>query len=110
MANNRNTYQQVHNVSINREELSNIASNDRLGKKDLRVLLALFTTLDGYSIPNSDNHKDPLNYKKVDKKKIGKLLGMDKSDVDKSIENLYLEGYIERGNNDTIKNGWRFTF
>lgn len=111
MANNRNTYQQVHNVSINREKLSEIAADDSLSKKDLRVLIALFTTLDGYSLPlNMDRQKDPLNFKKIDRKKIAKLLDLDKSDVDKSIDNLNINGYIEEGSNDTIKHGWRFTF
>lgn len=111
MANNRNTYQQVHNVSINRDKLSEIASNGDLSKKDIRVLIALFTTLDGYSLPlNTESQKDPLNFKKIDRKKIAKLLDIDKSDVDKSIDNLSIEGYIEEGSNDTIKHGWRFTF
>ena len=112
MANNRNTYQQVHNVSINKEKLIDISTNLDLSKKDLRVLFLLFTQLEGYSIPKTyhKDHVDPMNFKKIDEEAISEVLCMSKKSVKKSIANLYNEGYIEEGSNETISHGYRFTF
>ena len=112
MSSNRNTYQQVTNVSVNRDRLIEIAQDTEYTKKDFRVFLALLAQLDGYSIPKkfNSNHKDPMNFKKIDIDKMSELLCMSKKDVKKSIEHLYNDGYIEKGNNDIIKNGYRFTF
>ena len=109
MANQRNTYQQVKNVSINRERLIEIAALKCLSKNDLRVLLLLFSQLNGYSEP-ATNCKDPLNYKKIDKKAMSKVLDMSTKDIKKSIKNLEYEYLIEKGSSDTIRNGYRFTF
>lgn len=112
MANNRNTYQQEHTVSIKREKLIEMAVDPVLSKKDLKVLIMLLSQLDGYSMPktNNPNFKDPLNFKKIDVRKIASTLEMDNKTVKKSIRKLHNEWYIEEGSNDTIKKGYRLTF
>lgn len=112
MANNRNTYQQIQTVSVSRERLLDMATNVDYNKKDFRVFLALLTQLDGYTVPKKLNkeHQDPLNFKKIDKEALSDLLCLSKKKVNKSIDKLYEDGYIEKGDNQTIKNGYRFTF
>ena len=94
MANNRNTYQQIQTVSVSRERLLDMATND------------------GYTIPKKLNkdHQDPLNFKKIDKEALADLLCLSKKEVNKAIDKLYEDGYIEKGDNQTLKNGYRFTF
>lgn len=112
MANNRCTYQQEHTISVKREKLIEVASNEDLSKKDLKVFLVLLTQLDGYIMPKTynPNWKDPLNFKRIDIRQMSELLDISKKDVKKSIENLWDAGYLETGSNDTIKDGYRFTF
>lgn len=112
MASNRNTYQQVHNVSIPRDNLTEIAKDDTLNKTDYRVFIMLLTELDGFSPPNNYrlDYKDPMNFKKIDKKRMADKLGISKDKLSKSIENLFNSGIIESGNTNSIKNGLRFTF
>ena len=111
MVNHNATYQQVNTVSVNRERILEIAEDTEYNKKDYRVFLALLAQLDGYTIPkNNTNSKDPLNFKKIDIEQMADLLSLSKKDVKKSINNLYDDGYIEMGSNDTIKDGYRFTF
>lgn len=105
MANNKFTYQQQRNVSIPRDALINIASLD-LGKKDYKVLVVLFTQLDGWG----GGTNDPLNYKKIDINSIAQTLSLKKKDVRASIDTLLDEGLIELGDNDTVRYGYRFTF
>lgn len=110
MANNRNVYQQGHTVSIPRVNLLDVAGNDMLGKKDLRVLLVLFTQLDGWSAPKSGTFKDPDNFKKIDVDAIADKLDMKKKEVKTCIKNLEDMFLIESGSSETITNGYRFTF
>ena len=114
MAVNRNTYQQVHTVSFNRQAIvDNIILNEDLDKKDLRVFLLLLTTLDGFSYPpnvDPDKVKDPLNFKYVDFDWMSDTLSIKRKEVKKSVEHLVAEGIIEEGSSDTIKRGYRFTF
>ena len=112
MANNRNTYQQVQTVSVSRDKLIEIASDIDYNKKDLKVFLALLTQLDGYTIPIKSNkdQQDTLNFKMIDKDSLADLLSLSKKEVNKSINKLYNDGYIEKGDNATIKGGYRFTF
>lgn len=110
MANNRFTYQQVTNVSINKSKLLDIASDQELGKKDYKVLLVLFTELNGWRMNPNYFTEDPLNYKKIDTKKIADILCMTNKEVKKCIKNLIYADIIECGSSDTIKNGYRFTF
>lgn len=110
MANNRNAYQQTYNVSIPKKALLEIAQNDELKKKDLQVLLVLFTQLNGWTPTKSGRGEDPLNFKKIDIKSIADTLNLDKKDVKKSISKLVGEFLLEPGDSDTVKNGYRFSF
>lgn len=109
MSNHNSTYQQVKTVSVNRENLLEIATNKNLSKTDLRVFLVLLTQLDGYRLPERYS-KDPANFRIVDIKSIAKRLDIGKSDVKESIQQLEEEGLLEKGGNDLIKSGYRFTF
>lgn len=113
MANNKFVCQSVYNVSVNRDKLITVACNEDLGKKDLRVFLMLLSQLTGYKEPENISSKtapDPLNFKKVDVGQIANSLNLKKKDVDRSIDNLFDEGYLEEGSNDSVDDGWRFTF
>lgn len=113
MANNRSTYQQQTNVSINKDMLRVIGANDNLSELDLRVLFMLFSELNGYKRPNNTSgkqEKDPLNYKKLDIEAIAMALDVKKKKVKKSIESLIDEDLVEIGSSDTVTNGYRFTF
>ena len=111
MASNRNTYQQVHNVSVPRNNIVDMAISQTYSKTDYKVFLMLLTELDGFSPPtNRIDYRDPLNYKKIDKKRIADRLGIKKDKVSNSIDNLRNYGIIEKGNTESIKNGYRFTF
>lgn len=108
MANNKYVYQQVNNVSIPKMKLDVIASDENLGKTDLRVLLELFTKLDGFA-PNS-RAVDPANFNSVDCLFIADRIGSSKKKVKLSLEHLVELGYIEKGSSNTVKSGYRFTF
>jgi hypothetical protein len=110
MANNRCTYQQIYNVSIPKSSLMTIVCNEDLKKNDYRVLMILFTELDGWSEPKTGVSKDPQNFKQVDIKKISNLLNIDKKDVKKSLKILLNEFILDIGDTDKIKDGYRFTF
>lgn len=113
MANNKFVCQSVYNVSVNRDKLISIACNQELGKKDLKVFLMLLSQLTGYKEPENVNSKtapDPLNFKRVDVRQIAESLDMKRKDVDNAIDNLFAEGYLEEGSNDSVAEGWRFTF
>ena len=112
MAANRNTKQYEHTVSIRREALLKLAKNENLNKRDYGVLILLFTQLDGFkgSGINGRDIQDPENYRKIDIKSMAKTLDMDKKDVKKSIKRLCKEIIIEDGSNDSVEQGYRFTF
>lgn len=110
MANNRCTYQQVTNVSIPKNKLLEVAANPYFSKKDYRVLLCLFTELDGWAPSPKRETKDPKNFKKIDIKSIASKLNISKKDVKKSLKNLMDSNIIEDGSSDTISNGYRFQF
>lgn len=110
MANNKYVYQQTTNVSINKEKLLEIASNQALNKKDYRVLLCLFTELNGWSANPTPRTKDPLNYKKIDISKIADVLNLKKKEVKDCIRTLIEAEIIEEGDSETIKSGYRFLF
>ena len=110
MANNKFTYQQVTNVSINKNKLVEIATNYHLSENDLRVVIVLFTELNGWRESEKRETKDPLNFKKIDLETIGDILDMKKKDVKKSIKHLINSDLIEEGDSDTVKNGYRFRF
>lgn len=108
MANNKFTYQQVHNVSIPKDALEDLASTE-LSKTDYKVLLMLFTELDGFRMTRT-GQIDPENFHEVSIKHIAKHLGITREKVEKSIDLLIDYDYIEKGSTTTIKNGLRFTF
>lgn len=112
MGNISSTYQQRMNVSVNREKIVDIATNLNLSKKDLRVLLLLLTQLDGYVPPKNQRSdtKDPMNFKKIDYKTLAETLNISKREVKSSVASLWNEEYLEQGSNDTVKDGYRFTF
>ncbi len=113
MANNRDTYQQQHTVSIPRTYLSDMACDQEFKKNDYRVFLELLTQLDGYnkSIRTKKAlESDPMNFKKIDLKAISEKLQLEKSEMKKILKKLINNGVIEKGSNDSIKNGYRFTF
>lgn len=108
MANNRVTYQQQTNVSIPRKGILSIACDDKLKKVDYKVILCLFSTLDGWKY--SSRTPDPENFKAIDISQIADNAGVSKKDVKESINKLIDRGYIQDGCNDTISKGYRFTF
>ena len=111
MANNRCTYQQVHNVSIPKQPLLyNVVDNDALSKKDLRVCLFLFTILDGYREPSNGKSQDPKNFKVVFPDVIADQLDLSVKDVKKSLRILIREEIIEEGDANGVEDGLRFCF
>lgn len=112
MAANRNTYQQTHNVSVNKNKLVEIAAEDEMSKKDYKVFLVLLSQLDGYSEPERtrSNTVDPKNFRRIDVSAIAEILDLKSKEVRRSIDNLFDLGYLEDGSSDTIANGYRFTF
>ena len=105
------THQQLAKVSINRESLLDLASNEDLDEIDYRVILLLLTQLNGFNRTYSTREsEDPLNYKKINKDSIADSLDINKKDVKKSIKKLLKMNLIEMGDNQSIKNGYRFTF
>lgn len=110
MANNRCVYQQQTNVSIPRQALIEIASNQELDEDDLRVVLALFTELNGWRESENGRSVDPENFKILDKDSIADELGIKKKHVRKSIERLIDECIIEQGSSATVRHGYRFRF
>lgn len=111
MANNRCTYQQVHNVSIPKKPLlKKVINNESLSKKDLRVCLFLFTILDGWVEPVNKKSQDPENFKVVFPDVIAFQLDMSQKDVKKSLRMLIREGIIEEGDANGVEDGLRFCF
>ena len=111
MAQHGYVYQQVNNVSIPKNGLIEfIIQNDELNKKDLRVCLMLLTELNGWVESSTGRQVDPQNFKKIDSEEIAETLGYSTSDVKASLKKLRREGIIERGNTQSVKNGYRFRF
>lgn len=110
MANNRCVYQQVTNVSVNKDKLLIIASDDTMSKKEYRLFLCLLTELNGWCPTDSGRGEDPRNFKKIDIYAISDVLGMKRKDVKKALEGLIAREYVEIGDSDTVIDGYRFTF
>jgi DNA-binding MarR family transcriptional regulator len=111
MANIRYTYQQATTVSIPRDELlDSVVYNDVLSKTDLRVCLFLLTELNGWSPPKTGEYNDPCNYKKIDVKQIAEKLDISKKDVKRAINNLDKLCVIEKGDSNSVRDGYRFMF
>lgn len=110
MANNKFTYQQVSNVSINKTKLLDIATNLDFNERDLRVVLTLFTELSGWGDSGVRGKVDPLNFKRIDSEAMSDVLGIKKKEFKKSLKRLIEYGIIEEGESDTVSKGYRFTF
>lgn len=110
MANNKFTYQQVSNVSINKTKLLDIAANLDFNERDLRVVLTLFTELSGWRDSGVRGKADPLNFKRIDAEAMSDVLGIKKKEFKKSLKRLIEHGIIEEGESDTVSKGYRFTF
>lgn len=108
MANNNYTYQQTKTVSIPKKKLVDIASTYNFGKLEFRVLLVLFSELDGWDTYSKT--KDPKNFRKIDVESIAHTLDTKEKKVGEAIKALEEAGIIERGKTDTIRKGYRFTF
>lgn len=125
MANNNAVYQQLHTVSIPRKGLMGLAKSDELDAIDYKIILMLFTQLDGYNSkmdnPSNKRFNDPRNFKKIDIDQISDTLGIKKKEIKKRIKSLYdmkfdfdINGerqyLLDKGSNESIKDGYRFTF
>ena len=110
MANNKSVYQQTNNVSIPKNRLLDITADEYFGKKTYKVLLCLFTELNGFDHNLLKRSQDPLNFKKIDFKAIAQTVGLSKDEVKKCVNNLIDWGYVEEGCSDTVNDGYRFTF
>ena len=116
MSAHRCTYQQVYTVSIRKAAiLERILLMDKFSKDELRVILLLFTELNGYSpandgFNNNQRTADPYNFKAISYNQIADVLGIKKKKVEKIIEKLKDEEIIEKGSSDSVRKGWRFTF
>lgn len=110
MANNNAVYQQMTNVSIPRDRLMWLAADDGMSKKAYKVMLCLFTQLDGYNKITQRRTKDPQNFKMIDFKAISGAIGVSKKEVKGIVSDLIDAGYVEIGSSNTINEGYRFTF
>ena len=95
----KNTFQYKTTISVNRERFIDVVvRNNELKKKDYRVLLHLMT------------HLDSMTYKEISKKNIADILEMSKSDVNEALENLMIQGIIERGSSASVNGGYCLLF
>lgn len=93
------TFQYKQTLSLNRHDWMNcVIRNDELSKKDLRVLLHLFT------------HLDYNTFKEISVKQIAKDLDISKKNVEESIMRLVEMEIIEKGSTSSVKNGYKTTF
>ena len=92
--------------------LEKVVYNTELNERDLRVVIFLLTSLDGYNSEygESKHRKDPYNYRNIDLHKIADELMISKKDVKKSLKKLVFTGVLERGDSSTVEDGYRFTF
>lgn len=99
MGSRQSTLQYKHVISFNRESfMEYVVQEDRLNKKELRVFLHLLTVLDSKF------------YKAINKKSIAKNLKIKKEDVEIALSVLMDYGIIEKGNEISVKNGYKLLF
>jgi hypothetical protein len=112
MSSHSATYQQIHTVSIRKEAIiERLLIDDKFSKDELRVILLLLTKLDGYKEPeNYARANDPYNFKAISIKQISSTLDIKSKKVEKIIDYLVDEDVLEKGSNDSVKKGYRFTF
>lgn len=95
----KNTFQYKTTISVNRERFIDVVvTNSDLKKKDYRVLLHLMT------------HLDSMTYKEISKKNIADVLEMSKSDVSEALNNLMINGIIEKGSSASVSGGYCLLF
>ncbi len=121
MANINTTYQQINTFSVNRQAfLEAVVYNDSLTENDLRVVCLLLTQLDGFRYEKVYHMKDgkerrqwnndPKNFKNIDVKRMAKSLNISKKEVKRALDRLKEECILDQGSNETVKDGYRFTF
>ena len=103
--------QQITCFSVPREGyMENVVNNDKLDKKQLRVIAMLLTELEGWPEAKTYAYNDPENFRRVDADAIARTLGYKKSDVKCILEELVDLRIIQEGRSKTVKKGYRFTF
>lgn len=113
MANNKNVYQQKENVSIPKKQLLEISKDIYLDETDLRVLLVLLTELDGFDDTihaRGPVKEDPMNYKLIQPEVISDTLDIKNKEVKRSIKHLLKADILQKGDSETVRGGYRFTF
>jgi predicted transcriptional regulator len=81
-------------ISTNIDAFQNIAENEELSKKDLRVFIFLCCRLESE------------HYKKIDKKQVAETLNLSKKDIDKCVDNLLDQGILAQGSDEHVRNGY----
>ena len=103
--------QQITCFSVPREAyMENVVNNDKLDKKQLRVIAMLLTELEGWPEAKTYSDNDPENFRRVDADAIARTCGYKKSDVKCILEELVDLHIIQEGRSKTVKKGYRFTF
>jgi DNA-binding MarR family transcriptional regulator len=99
MAKTAKTFQYKQTISINREGFTTyVVQDDRLSKKELRVICMLLT------------HLDSITPKEINMKTIADVLNLKKKDVEEAIVNLIEYEILEQSSSGSVKNGYMFTF
>jgi len=105
--------QYKRSISIPRQPFMDLVAYEDFSKKELRVLLLLLSSLNGYR-PSKTKERgdsdDPRNFNEIDKAEIAKNLGMSTKSVNKAIDRFMDLGILEKGRNQHSKKGYRFTF
>ena len=83
-------------VSIERDSLTQVAMDNYLSNRDVRIFVYLLSTLDGTV------------YKKLDIEQMSDVLQLKKRTIMESLELLDYRGYIMRGGDIHVKCGWKF--
>ena len=103
--------QQITCFSVPREGfIEHVVNNDKLDKKQLRVISMLLTELEGWPESKTYAENVPVNFRKVEADAIARTLGMKKSDVKCILAELVDLHIIQEGRSKTVKKGYRFTF
>lgn len=80
------------------EKFENVAENQNLNKKDLRVFLFLCCRVGSQ------------HYNRIDKAQMAESLCIAKKDIEKSLDSLENEGIISKGSDDHVKSGYKMTY
>jgi hypothetical protein len=84
--------------------------NPDLSKSTYKVLICLFTELNGYNDNGRNINPDPENFKYVQIDSLASTLCLPKKKVKNALETLLELNIIEEGSSDTVHDGYRFTF